>query len=184
MLHFRVTFSCPQEEGWVVCRAFKKPNPSHKQGFEAWNYMRSHMSSCYRPPSYPNNQMQIFEPNQNQALSNYHQQPPFPPEAHHLNPSSSAFDGQMVDIPKLDSPSISTSFATNEASFGNEQEGHEDIKSSFGNHFSEWKSFEKLLGSSHQLVGSSSYDYANMALVPHCDELDAQSHLLECFPDL
>lgn len=167
-----------------------KPNPSHKQGFEAWNYMR-HMSSssCYRPPSYPNNQtnlMQIFEPNQNQALSNYHQ-PPFPPEAHHLKQSSSPFDGQMVEIPKLDSPSISTSFATNETSFGNDQEGHEDIKSSFGNHFSEWKSFEKLLGSSHQLAGSSSYDYANMPLVPHCEELDAQSHLshvLECFPEL
>ncbi|KAH6776673.1 vascular related NAC-domain protein 7 [Perilla frutescens var. hirtella] len=181
----------PQEEGWVVCRAFKKPNPSHKQ-FEAWSYMRnmnnSSSSSSYMPPSYPNtpNLMQIFEPNSNQTqgTNNFHHQPPFPTS------SNSPFDSQMVEIPKLDSPSISTSFATNDTcSFANE-EAHEDSKSSFGNHFSEWKSFEKLLGSSsHQLIGSSSYDYTNivMPLPPHSEELDAQSHLshvLECFPEL
>lgn len=171
----------------MVCRAFKKPNPSHKQGYEAWNYMRN---MNYRPPSYPNNQNLMpnnFNPNQSQT-PNFHQ-PPFLAEA--LNSSSCTFDNQMVEIPKLDSPSISTSFATNDTNFASE-EAHEDIKSSFGSHFSEWKSFDKLLGSSssssHQFIGSSSsFDYANMPLVPHNDELDAQSHLshvLECFPDL
>ncbi|XP_057793427.1 NAC domain-containing protein 30-like [Salvia miltiorrhiza] len=168
----------PQEEGWVVCRAFKKPNPSHKQGYEAWNYMRSsNMSSssssgsyCYRPPSYPN--LPSYDPNQN-----LHQRPPFS-AAEALKPSSCAFDGQMVEIPKLDSPS---SFATNnDSSFANE-EAHEDIKSNFGSHFS----FDYKL--SHQLMGTTSFDYTNMPLVPHGDELDDQSHLshvLECFPDL
>ncbi|KAG6436016.1 hypothetical protein SASPL_100897 [Salvia splendens] len=119
----------PQEEGWVVCRAFKKPNPSHKQGYEAWNYMRSNMGG-YRPQSYPN--MPNFDPNQN-------------------------LDGHM---PKLDSPSMSTtSFATNnDSGFTNE----EDIKSSFGSSFD-----YKLLGSTHQLMGTASFDYTNMPLIPH-----------------
>ncbi|XP_047963518.1 NAC domain-containing protein 30-like isoform X1 [Salvia hispanica] len=157
----------PQEEGWVVCRAFKKPNPSHKQGYDAWSYMRSNMSNasssnnnnnnyCYRPPSYPN--IPNFDPN-----LNLHHQPPFSAESL----------GQIVEIPKLDSPSMSTSFANEEA--------HEDIKSGFGSHFS---SFDYK----HQMMGTASFDYANMApLVPHGDELDDQSHLshvLECFPDL
>ncbi|XP_076897368.1 NAC domain-containing protein 37-like [Bidens hawaiensis] len=29
--------SPPQAQGWVVCKAFKKPNPIQKQRFEAWN---------------------------------------------------------------------------------------------------------------------------------------------------
>lgn len=173
-----------QEEGWVVCRAFKKPNPSHKQAFEAWNntyYMRN--SSSYRPPSYPSTPslMHNFDPNLNQGTSLH--QPPCPPETS-LKSSNSPFESQLVELPKLDSPSISTSFATNNNNFANED--IEDGKSSFCNQFSDWKSFDKLFGSS-QVIGTSSYSYTNMPLVPHNDELDAQNHLshvLECFPDL
>ncbi|KAG8378404.1 hypothetical protein BUALT_Bualt08G0133900 [Buddleja alternifolia] len=164
-----------QEEGWVVCRAFKKPSPSHKQGFEAWNnayYIRN--STNYRPPSYPSTSTLIhnFDP-LNQG-TNFNQ--------------PQLFENQMVDLPKLDSPSISTSFATNDNNFDHSttavaNEEIEDEKGSFGNEFSEWKSFDKLLES--QVIGtSSSYGYTNMPLVPHNDELDAQNHLLECFPDL
>ncbi|KAK4794550.1 hypothetical protein SAY86_012544 [Trapa natans] len=28
----------PQDGEWVVCRAFRKPNPSQRMGFEAWNH--------------------------------------------------------------------------------------------------------------------------------------------------
>ncbi|KAI4320174.1 hypothetical protein MLD38_033680 [Melastoma candidum] len=27
-----------QDEGWVVCRAFKKPSPNQRPGYEAWNH--------------------------------------------------------------------------------------------------------------------------------------------------
>ncbi|KAI3464400.1 hypothetical protein Pfo_021063 [Paulownia fortunei] len=156
----------PQEEGWVVCRAFKKPNPSHKQGFEAWNnayYIRN--SSSYRPPSYPSTPslMHNFEPALNQGTS-FHQ-PPFPPET--VKSSHSPFEGQMVELPKLDSPSISTSFATNDNNFEHSAVANEDIedeKSNFGNQFSDWKSFDRLLAS--QVIGPSSYAYTNMPLVP------------------
>ncbi|KAL8482595.1 hypothetical protein ACS0TY_028676 [Phlomoides rotata] len=155
----------PQEEGWVVCRAFKKPNPSHKQGLDAWNYMNR---NNYRPPSYPNNLLHnTFDHNLNHA-TNFHQ-PQFP-QLDTLKSCNSPFETQIVELPKLDSPSISTSFATNE-------ESHE--KGNFGNQFSDWKSFDKLFADS-EVVGSSSssYAYTNM---PHSDDL---SHVLECFPDL
>ncbi|XP_071722973.1 NAC domain-containing protein 30-like [Rutidosis leptorrhynchoides] len=44
----------PHEEGWVVCRAFKKPSPSHRQGYEAWNhayYIRDMNNNIIRPPN-------------------------------------------------------------------------------------------------------------------------------------
>ncbi|KAK6129595.1 hypothetical protein DH2020_036666 [Rehmannia glutinosa] len=174
----------PQEEGWVVCRAFKKPNPSHKQGYEAWNnayYIRNN-NNIYRPPSYPTpNQMRNYNSTPNQA-TNFHQPPIlFPLE-------TSPFEiSQMVDLPNLDSPSISTSFATNDNNFEHStvlaSEEIEDEKSNFGDQFCDWKSFDKLIGS------SSSYGYTNMPLVipNNDDEIGAQNHLshvLECFPDL
>ncbi|KAL0360109.1 UNVERIFIED_CONTAM: NAC domain-containing protein 30 [Sesamum radiatum] len=172
----------PQEEGWVVCRAFKKPNPSHKQGFEAWNnayYVRN--SSNYRLPSYPGTsttQMHNFD-------SSLIHQPSFPPEI--LKASHSPFESQVVELPKLDSPSISTSFATNDTNFEHSfvaNEETEDEKSNFGNQFSDWN---KLFAT--QVTGVSSYAYTNMSLLPHSDdELDAQNHLShvldQCFPDL
>lgn len=172
----------PQEEGWVVCRAFKKPNPSHKQGFEAWNnsyYIRN--SSNYRLPSYPGTsttQMNNFD-------SSLIHQPSFPPEC--LKASHSPFESQVVELPKLDSPSISTSFATNDTNFEHSfvaNEETEDEKSNFGNQFSDWN---KLLAT--QVTGVPSHAYTDMPLLPHSDdELDAQNHLShvldQCFPDL
>ncbi|KAL0326308.1 UNVERIFIED_CONTAM: NAC domain-containing protein 30 [Sesamum radiatum] len=131
----------PQEEGWVVCRAFKKPNPSHKQAL-----ISTGESQGYSP-----------------------------------------FESQVVELPKLDSPSISTSFATNDTNFEHSfvaNEETEDEKSNFGNQFSDWN---QLLAT--QVTGVSSYAYTNMPLLPNSDdELDAQNHLShvldQCFPDL
>lgn len=183
-----------QEEGWVVCRAFKKPNPSHKQGFEAWNnnaYYIRNSSSSFRPPSYPGTTrtlMDNFDPTFNQG-SDFHR----PPLVPLIKSSYSSFDSQnLVELPNLDSPSMSTSFATNDNNFehsvGNEE--IEDEKSNFSSsQFSDWKRFDKIVAS-HQVGGdvpssSSSYAYTN---INDDYELDAQnhfSHVLECFlPDL
>ncbi|XP_051139920.1 NAC domain-containing protein 30 [Andrographis paniculata] len=173
----------PQEEGWVVCRAFKKPNPGNKPGFEGWNntyYLRD--SSNYRPPSYPSTSTLLpFDPSGlNQGTNAL--QPPF--LAENLKPSLSPYESQMVDLPNLDSPSISTSFATTDTNFDHSalaNEEAEDGKSQFSNQFSEWQSFDKL-------IASSSYAYTtNMPFASQNDELDTQnqlSHVLECFPDL
>ncbi|KAL2893600.1 NAC domain-containing protein 30 [Bienertia sinuspersici] len=44
----------PPQARWVVCRAFKKPSPSQKQGFESWNhhqnnwfYMRNNINNSF-----------------------------------------------------------------------------------------------------------------------------------------
>lgn len=176
-----------QEEGWVVCRAFKKPCPSHKQGFEPWNngyYVRSD-SSYYRPPSFPSTMSSTVI--HNFDLVNHGtnlDQPPFPSES--FKSSNSPFESPMIELPNLDSPSISTSFTTNDNNFEQANEDIiEDEKRNLGNQFSDWKSFDKLLAS--QFIGPSSYAYTNMPLVPHYDDLDAQNqicHVLECFPDL
>lgn len=125
----------PQEEGWVVCRAFKKPSPSHhqKQGFEAWtsssdaysynnNYIRSENANFRPPPSIYNRQttMNIIE-------STNFQQNPYASDHHHQhhqdfimtisNQQQTSFNNIVNDhLPELDdSPSISTSFVTKEA---------------------------------------------------------------------
>ncbi|CAA0827823.1 NAC domain-containing protein 30 [Striga hermonthica] len=172
----------PQEEGWVVCRAFKKPNPSHKQGFEAWNnayYIRDN-ANTYKPPSYPNTPNLMA--NYDQA-ANFINPVTFPSKSH-----QGPFESQiMVELPKLDSPSISTSFINNdnnsfEHSVVMANEEIEDEKGDFGNQFCEdWRSFDRL-------IGSSSYvNYPNTALVPNGDSMDSHSHfsscVLECFPD-
>ncbi|KAG8389690.1 hypothetical protein BUALT_Bualt01G0005000 [Buddleja alternifolia] len=149
----------PQEEGWVVCRAFKKPNPSFKQGFESWNN-NTYYGSHYQPLSYPITPDNIIPDFDllNQGPIFQHQPPPFP---------------QMVELPKVDSPSISTCFTTT-----TNNENIEDDKSSLDNnqYFSEWKSFDKLFGP--QFIEPSSYEYTNMPLLPLNYVFD------QCFPDL
>lgn len=163
----------------MVCRAFKKPNPSHKQGFEAWNNAYYLRDSTYRPPTYPSpsNIMQTYDPI-NQG-TNFHQPPA-------LTSGQNPYENQIVELPKLDSPSISTSFVTSDNVFEHSMVASDDIeddKGSFGNQYSDWKSFDKFLGSQVFGESSSSYGYTNMT--NNDDQLVAQGHfnsVLECFP--
>ncbi|CAA0809889.1 NAC domain-containing protein 30 [Striga hermonthica] len=172
----------PQEEGWVVCRAFKKPSPSHKQGFEAWKnayYIRNN-DDAYKPPSYPStpNLMPNYDPALDQA-ANFQPTPIFSAKS-----LQGPFKSQIVELRKLDSPS----FATNDSSFEHSVMADEEIeneKGSFGNQFyDEWRSFDKMIAP--QVVGSSSpYAYPSAPLVSNGGVMDAHSHfscVLECFP--
>ncbi|KAL8459632.1 hypothetical protein ACS0TY_036105 [Phlomoides rotata] len=163
----------PQEEGWVVCRAFKKPCPSHKQPYdhEPWNTttysLRSDNHHHYMHPSFP-------------TINNINQSPFLQDSFKSIHTPSF----EMIELPKLDSPSISTSFTTND------NQANDDVEDDHKTHYNvgdDWKSFDKLLAS--QAIEHSSFVYPNMALLaPHNDEyLDAQNHLshvLECFPEL
>ncbi|GER47368.1 NAC domain-containing protein, partial [Striga asiatica] len=172
-----------QEEGWVVCRAFKKPSPSHKQGFEAWNnayYIRNN-ADAYKHPSYPStpNLLPNCDPALDQA-ANFKSTPLFSGATKSLQ---GPFESQMVELPKLDSPS----FTTNDSSFEHSVMADEEIENetgSFGNQFyDDWRSFDKMIAP--QVVGSSSpYIYPNAPLVSNGDVMDAHSHfsnVLECF---
>ncbi|KAL2497310.1 NAC domain-containing protein 30 [Abeliophyllum distichum] len=133
----------PQEEGWVVCRAFKKPTPSQKQGFEAWN--NPYYDISYRPPSYPNFHPSPFAADQ-QLISN-----------------NTRFEYQRVELPKLDSPSISAtreSFEHN-AIACNEDTG--DEKRNYDNQYSDWKNLDKLLAS-QAIDEPPSYAYRRVEL--------------------
>lgn len=169
----------------MVCRAFKKLSPTHKQGFENWNnsyYGRSN-NTHYNiiPPSFP-----TTSNNLDHHLINHEVTPNLDHHHHHHLPlfQSEGSSGQIFELPKLDSPTISTSFTTNDNNF----EETEDDTKNFGydhHQHSVWKSFDKLLDS--QEIEPSSFAYANMPLVPHNDELDGHghiSHFLECFHDL
>ncbi|KAL6525221.1 hypothetical protein OROMI_030814 [Orobanche minor] len=192
----------PQEEGWVVCRAFKKPNPSHNQALEAWKnayYINKNSNNVYKPPSYRDTPklMHNFDPAPNQ-LTNDLYNPPFPAKSSHI-----PFGSEMFELPKLDrSPSISTSFVTkNDHNFDysvldNDHDtiNEDEIRGNSGNQFCDWKSFDNLIAS--QVIGSSSAAatieaypvYPNMPLVPNNSDniIDAQNHfscVLECFHD-
>ncbi|CAA3029947.1 NAC domain-containing 30-like [Olea europaea subsp. europaea] len=171
-----------QEEGWVVCRAFKKPTPNQKQGFEARDnvyYTRS-INSNYRPnSSYPStpSSMQPFDP-VNQGTN--FQQSPF----------GLVLENQIVELPELDSPAMLTSDFTRKgilsfdsnAIFENE-ELTEDDKSNYGNQISDWKSFDLLAS---EVVEPSPYAYTNLLLMSQNSEQNAQnydSQVLEIFPN-
>ncbi|KAL7128448.1 hypothetical protein ABFS83_14G317800 [Erythranthe nasuta] len=192
-----------QEEGWVVCRAFKKPSPSHKQGFEAWKnpnyYARSSsdITNYRHPSSFPSTSTNLLIhkddilddvgliSNQSGASNSCtpvnNNQPPltmFPVDQPDNDLKTGVISrleiSQMVELPKLDSPS------------------DDKISSSFGDMlYSEWKSFDKLLDATCTQVeeinaaSSSSYAYTNMH--DYHDLLDDHthiSHVLECFPHL
>uniref|UniRef100_A0A803L038 NAC domain-containing protein n=1 Tax=Chenopodium quinoa TaxID=63459 RepID=A0A803L038_CHEQI len=191
----------PQAKGWVVCRAFKKPSPSHKQGYEAWShhqnqyyYMRNnnydrHIGS----PSIPDTSSPNTDPSDsiNQCHTNFHN-----PQSHpmqqlpytNFNPELIIENQLIIDLPRLDSPSFSTSFATKEAYENHQQSGgiineehhHNDHESSNN----KWEILDNLLGNSSSF---SNNDLPNMHLVPHDYELEVQNQLgsfLECFPNL
>ncbi|XP_073127383.1 NAC domain-containing protein 30 [Henckelia pumila] len=163
----------PQEEGWVVCRAFRKPNPTQKQGLiNPWMNSRKYMIPPY--PSSPSssniNILHNFNP-----ITQYDHETPLIPH----------FENHMLELPNLDSPSISTSFANN-------FEEIEDENSSFRK---DWNSsFDRDdLGSQLVLdhhLEPSSHANAGGGLPPvsfNIDELVAQNHLssvFESFPEL
>ncbi|KAL3504001.1 hypothetical protein ACH5RR_033842 [Cinchona calisaya] len=175
----------PQEEGWVVCRAFKKPCSSHNQGFEAWSnayYIRE--TGNYRLPSFPNKSITSIHPNNPMNIEGANfQQVLFPADQQELIPNQAAqLDNQLTELPQLDSPSISSSLATKDlASLENNtlaNEDGEDVKSNitYCQQYNDWNFFDKLFAPQN-IDPSSSYALQNQTvLVPHDDEL-----LLGCF---
>ncbi|KAJ8760951.1 hypothetical protein K2173_021989 [Erythroxylum novogranatense] len=141
----------PQEEGWVVCRAFKKPNTNQRQGFDAWNHTYGVLNTNHVSPlSYASDAVNhVLHPNQtaipNQSFGS-------DPE---LFSSSSLLEisNQLIELPQLDSPStISTSFSPKEGDLkhNNAVNGYcdeERSKSSISSQFTDWKNLDSLLTS-------------------------------------
>ncbi|XP_054783763.1 NAC domain-containing protein 30-like [Prosopis cineraria] len=108
----------PQAKGWVVCRAFKKPSPSHvRAGFEAQCYLRDQIShgrplmiSSFSEILNQTHPLLTAHPNNNNnsqgiCLSphdHHHHQQPF------ISLDQLMQNQQLVDLPQLDSPSAAS----------------------------------------------------------------------------
>ncbi|XP_055835407.1 NAC domain-containing protein 30 [Solanum dulcamara] len=187
----------PQEEGWVVCRAFKKPSPANnKPSLESWNniaynnYMRgTNTSYNSRPPpsllqmpSY-NNPLNAFN-----QTSNFNHQFPF---NHQLVLSQNiGYENNelAIELPQLDSPTLSTSFATKDHqgqdSIASNNEDQE--KNSYGQFCDDWNIDDKLFAPqvimNMEAPSSSSYSFPNLPLADN--DQNHMTQLLQCYPDL
>ncbi|KAJ8551186.1 hypothetical protein K7X08_000556 [Anisodus acutangulus] len=181
----------PQEEGWVVCRAFKKPSPANNK--PSWdniaynNYMRGNNTSYTTIPSPSLPQMSSTPMHYNplnafNQTSNFNQ---FPFNDHQdLISSQIGYENQLViELPQLDSPTISTSLATkdyqgrNFMASNNEEE--KNICGNNGQFCDEWNIDDKLF------APSSSCSFPNLPLaITRDDDQNHMNQLLQCYPDL
>lgn len=163
-----------QEEGWVVCRAFKKPSPNHKTGFGSWNH------SCYSRDSVDFGMPLYSDPRDPTKPAYTNQASPFP-----LSPFGSEQDleNQLTDSPIT----ISTNFG---APSGIDHNGKiirdcQDERSTQSSQYLDWKKLDDLL--ELQLVEPPPFSHSKFSLVSPENELNVQnhaSHLFTCFTDL
>ncbi|KAF8404219.1 hypothetical protein HHK36_009101 [Tetracentron sinense] len=148
----------PQDKGWVVCRAFKKPTPIHRQGFEAWNspyYIRDHDHLGLRSFTDTVSPMQVVERYKGtdflqQAISSEH-------------------------IQQLDSP-LSDSLVRKEGfePRGMINEDYNNERNKGAQQFIDWKNMDKFLAS--ELSETTSCLHSNLPLIPQYYDLDDQKH--------
>ncbi|KAI9098446.1 hypothetical protein K1719_025071 [Acacia pycnantha] len=178
----------PQEEGWVVCRAFKKPSPTtqNRQSFECWSsqalFFRDQISNPSRPQSlsFPNetlNQM-LYPTNEGPSFSH-----PFTSNQHHQQFVSleDNNNSQLVElIPQLHSPTTARAVKqhgfTNEDCYNNSQEGTTTTNNNNVNDGQgiDWKSLDNLFTSqfaddntASAAAAAAYFSHPNMPLMPH-----------------
>jgi hypothetical protein len=171
----------------VVCRAFKKPTPNHRQGFEAWThaYYNRDTSQVSRPPSFSDfagTAQVVVHPNLQAAT--FHE-PISTSLQQELVCSHNVLDSQLLELPQLGSPTLSTSLATKEG-FHHQHNGNlaiEDFdeEKSISSQYIDWRNLDNLLAS--QFPGTTSFSHQNLPLISqNVHELEAESNA--CFPDL
>ncbi|KAG4910689.1 hypothetical protein JHK87_056805 [Glycine soja] len=186
----------PQEEGWVVCRAFRKPSPSHRQGFDPWcstssqqqHFFRDQIQSYARPLSIAdilNETNNVPHPVEGTSFSHSFNSD----DQQHLNniisnQTAIIMDKQLLELPQLDSPTASLAIKECNQQQHNgltNEEYCSDERSNSSAQGIDWKSFDNLFGS--QLSDNAAYfSHPNLPLVmPH--NHDQASHILGCFPD-
>ncbi|XP_073099693.1 NAC domain-containing protein 37 [Elaeis guineensis] len=162
----------PQAKGWVVCRAFKKQNTSQRQCFNTYNpqyCIRDH--DCYGLEALSDACTTTRLAN-SIAAQTFHEQS-FRCEMElgfrqaHLN--------HVLEIPSLDSPSLSTNLAVKEIFEPSivANEDHSAQRNDFRGQFIDWKALDKLLAS--QLNESFASSNSNVPLIPLDYDIDAQN---------
>ncbi|CAL0316075.1 unnamed protein product [Lupinus luteus] len=195
----------PQEEGWVVCRAFRKPTPSHRPGFEPWcssslNQHQQHQQHYFRDQSYARpitiadilNETHVLHPAEDTSFSSIIT--PYSSEQQEFLPNQTFMDQkQLIELPQLDSPTASLSAIKDQCNQlqhhnGLTNEEHSSYIERCNNNSGQvdavdWKSLDNLFASD----SSAYFSHQNLPLMmPHSHELQPQnqaSHILGCFPD-
>ncbi|XP_073223227.1 NAC domain-containing protein 30 [Cicer arietinum] len=173
----------PQAKGWVVCRAFRKPSPSHRPGFEPWcsssssqhqhqhqqpHYFRDETYSTTRPLSITD----IFH----EGTSYSH---PFSTEQQQfLSNQTLIMDKNLIELPQLEE--------CNQLQHHNNEDCNEERSN---NNIVDWKSLDNLFTSQFTDTTTANYfSHQNLPLmIPHSHhELQSSNqanHILGCFPD-
>ncbi|XP_019451078.1 PREDICTED: NAC domain-containing protein 30-like [Lupinus angustifolius] len=198
----------PHEEGWVVCRAFRKPTPSQRPGFEPWCNSSQHQhyfrdQSHARPLTIAdilNETHNVLHSTEDTSFNSF----PFSSEQQEFLPNQNVImdHKQLIELPQLDSPTASLSATLaikecNQLQYHNNngltiEEYCSDERCNNNNNGQvggvDWKSLDNLFAS--QLTDSSEvyFSHQNLPLMmPHSHDLQAQnqaSNILGCFPDL
>ncbi|GLU06769.1 hypothetical protein SLE2022_237680 [Rubroshorea leprosula] len=168
----------PQEEGWVVCRAFRKPSPNQRQGFEAWD----HVYHVKPPISDVGSSSFHVDPNQGASFcqSYYGSDTDF--VSNHNLLDNQVLDLQQLDSPSLNSPSFPSKGFQQHRITAEEEVCNEDRSnnSSQQPYIDEWKNMDSLFVS--QMTEASMFSFQNSsAIVPQYE--DYNNHVLGCFPD-
>ncbi|XP_019439062.1 PREDICTED: NAC domain-containing protein 30-like [Lupinus angustifolius] len=188
-------------EGWVVCRAFRKPTPSHRPGFEPWcsSSQQQQQQHYFRDQSYARpltiadilNETHVLHPAED--TSSFSSIIPFNLEQQEFLPNQTFMDQkQLIELPQLDSPTVSLSAIEecNQLQHHNgitNEEYSSDIERCNNNNEQDgavdWKSLDNLFASD----SSAYFTHQNLPfMMPHSHELQPRnqaSHILGCFPD-
>lgn len=181
-----------QEEGWVVCRAFRKPTPSHQrpQGFEVWNhaYYARENSGLRLPISSVDFDEEKHMVNQNQPAS-FHNC--FASAQELVSNNQSIVDHIQLTsevLPQLDSPTISANLTTTNENFQHNStmindDNYDNERSNNSSQYIDWKNLENFLSS--QLTDPiTSFVSSDLPSVPQNYRHETQNgHFLGCFPD-
>ncbi|RAL54963.1 hypothetical protein DM860_013659 [Cuscuta australis] len=164
-----VFYKVVQEEGWVVCRAFKKPIPNNNRpvggdglydancnNYYSLRDHHHHHNGCSRQPLPPPPATTIFS---------------MPHHFNHLNDYDQIAIGPIV-------PTAVTSLEDHHHHHHRHQEEFDKMNSYADDHNNDPQSFAAMM--------VPSYSFANMPplLMRHDDDHDHMSHLFGCFPDL
>ncbi|XP_057490520.1 NAC domain-containing protein 30-like [Actinidia eriantha] len=154
----------PQAKGWVVCRAFRKPSPNHKQGFEPWNrtYYVADNQVNFGIPTCSDliGPMHMVYPNH--GTMTLPQSPSIDPEQEIISNVYAHLGNQLLEFPQLESTKCCD---TNQHNAIINKAGTEDeMSNNHGSQSFDWKNLDDLL-----------------PLVSQEYELNAQSHASHFF---
>ncbi|OAY80369.1 NAC domain-containing protein 30 [Ananas comosus] len=146
----------PQAKGWVVCRAFQKPTPNQRPYYNNFNSTYyNNINDRIRPDALANFSSTPTHLMDSYPGSSFHQQHMVSNEEIE---SKQMLLNQVIEIPQLDSPSLSNSLSTKEFFDGNissgiGESGNRRIDSQ--GQIIDWKVLDSLLSSQFNEMASS-----------------------------